>query len=48
VQQTRTWVANAADRDNAIARYRRYLEIGGTFENSAREGLARLGWEKSP
>jgi VWFA-related protein len=47
VQQTRTWVANAADRDNAIARYRRYLEIGGTFENSAREGLARLGWEKS-
>ena len=48
VQQTRSWVANVADRDNAIAHYKRYLEIGGTFENSAREGLARLGSEKSP
>jgi tetratricopeptide (TPR) repeat protein len=44
VQQTRTWVANKADLENAIANYKRYLELGGPLENSAREGLARLGW----
>ncbi len=44
VQQTRTWVANKSDRENAITNYRRYLELGGPLENSAREGLARLGW----
>jgi tetratricopeptide (TPR) repeat protein len=48
VQQTRSWVSNDADRDAAIAHYKRYLEIGGTFENSARDGLARLGWQKTP
>jgi VWFA-related protein len=44
VQQTRTWVANKADLENAIANYKRCLELGGPLENSAREGLARLGW----
>jgi VWFA-related protein len=47
VQQSRSWVSNSADRDNAMVNYRRYLEIGGPFENSAREGLARLGWQKT-
>ena len=44
VVQTRTWVSNDSDRTNAIANYQRYLEFGGPFENSARDGLARLGW----
>jgi tetratricopeptide (TPR) repeat protein len=46
VQQTRTWVANKSDLENAIANYKRYLEIGGPLAESAQEGLARLGWEK--
>lgn len=48
VQQTRTWVANKADLENAIANYKRYLELGGPLEHSAREGLARLGWQSNP
>ncbi len=48
VQQTRTWAANKSDLENAIANYTRYLELGGPLENSAREGLARLGWAKNP
>jgi tetratricopeptide (TPR) repeat protein len=48
VQQTRTWVANKSDLESAIANYKRYLEIGGPLADSAREGLARLGWEKTP
>jgi tetratricopeptide (TPR) repeat protein len=44
VVQTRTWVSNESDRTSAIANYQRYLEFGGPFENSAREGLERLGW----
>jgi tetratricopeptide (TPR) repeat protein len=44
VVQTRTWVSNDSDRTNAITNYQRYLEFGGPFENSARDGLARLGW----
>ncbi len=44
VVQTRTWVSNDTDRTNAIANYQRYLEFGGPFENSARDGLSRLGW----
>jgi VWFA-related protein len=45
VQQTRTWVTNETDRNNAVANYTRYLEIGGPFEQSAREALARLEWK---
>ena len=45
VQQIGTWMSNNTDRDNAIANYKRYLAIGGPLENSAREGLARLGWK---
>ena len=48
VQQTRTWAANKSDLENAIANYTRYIEMGGPLENSAREGLARLGWAKNP
>jgi VWFA-related protein len=45
VSQTGKWVANENDRTNAIAYYQRYLDMGGgPFENSAREGLARLHW----
>jgi tetratricopeptide (TPR) repeat protein len=44
VVQTRMWVSNESDRKSAIANYQRYLEFGGPFENSAREGLERLGW----
>jgi VWFA-related protein len=40
----RTWVANEEDRRAAAQYYRRYLEIGGPFETSAREGLDRLAW----
>jgi tetratricopeptide (TPR) repeat protein len=34
-----------SDRDKAVANYKRYLEIGGPLADSAREGLARLGWQ---
>ena len=44
IVQTRTWVSNESDRTNAIANYQRYLDFGGPFENSARDGLSRLGW----
>lgn len=46
VPQTKMWVANEHDRDDAIANYTRYLGIGGPFENSARDGLSRLNWAK--
>jgi VWFA-related protein len=45
VPTTGGWVGNAGDRRDAIASYKRYLEIGGPFEQSAREGLARLEWK---
>jgi VWFA-related protein len=45
VRQIGAWMSNDADKENAIANYRRYLAIGGPLENSAREGLARLGWK---
>jgi tetratricopeptide (TPR) repeat protein len=38
------WIANEHDRTTAIDNYKRYLDIGGPFEGSAREGLARLEW----
>jgi tetratricopeptide (TPR) repeat protein len=44
VPTTGGWVANASDRREAIASYQKYLEFGGPFEQSAREGLARLEW----
>jgi tetratricopeptide (TPR) repeat protein len=44
VQQTRTWFVSGADRDAAIENYERYLQIGGPFADSAREGLTRLQW----
>jgi TolA-binding protein len=44
IRQTGQWMANGNDRNKAIASYTRYLEIGGAFENSARDGLSRLGW----
>ncbi len=36
---------STADRDKAITNYTRYLEIGGPLADTAREGLARLGWQ---
>ncbi len=45
VATTGGWVGSADDRRDAIASYKRYLEIGGPFEQSAREGLARLEWK---
>jgi VWFA-related protein len=45
VPTTGGWVGNADDRRDAIASYKRYLELGGPFEQSAREGLARLEWK---
>ncbi len=44
VERTHTWMGNKSDLENAILNYKRYLEIGGPLENSAREGLARLNW----
>ena len=38
------WIANERDREAAVELYKRYLEIGGAFEASAREALARLEW----
>ena len=43
VPLTHTWMSNKADLENAIANYKRYLEIGGPLAGSARQGLARLG-----
>ena len=40
------WLSSSSDRNDAIANYRKYLELGGPFESSAREGLARLDWTK--
>jgi hypothetical protein len=45
VPTTGGWVGSADDRRDAIANYRKYLELGGPFEQSAREGLARLEWK---
>ena len=39
------WVGSADDRRGAVANYRKYVELGGPFEQSAREGLARLEWK---
>ena len=44
VTQTREWVSNKTDLENAVANYKRYLEIGGPLADSAREGLTRLEW----
>ena len=44
VHQTQQWMANGNDRTAAIANYKRYLEIGGSLETAARNGLARLEW----
>jgi tetratricopeptide (TPR) repeat protein len=44
ISQTGQWMANGNDRTRAIENYTRYLEIGGPFENPARDGLSRLGW----
>jgi VWFA-related protein len=43
LQRLRRRVDNKADRESAIANYKRYLELGGPLEESARESLARLG-----
>jgi TolA-binding protein len=43
---TAGWVGNAADRRAAVVSYQKYLELGGPFEQSAREGLARLEWQQ--
>lgn len=45
-QAARSWVANEDDLRAAAQYYRRYLEIGGPLEASAREGLERLTWAK--
>jgi VWFA-related protein len=45
VPTTGGWVGSSDDRRDAIANYRKYLELGGPFEQSAREGLARLEWK---
>jgi VWFA-related protein len=45
VATTGGWVGSAGDRRDAVANYQRYLELGGPFEQSAREGLARLEWK---
>jgi VWFA-related protein len=44
VRQLGRWVANERDRTAALDNYQRYLKIGGQFEASARDGVARLGW----
>jgi VWFA-related protein len=45
VATTGGWVGSAEDRREAVAQYRKYLELGGPFEQSARDGLARLEWK---
>jgi VWFA-related protein len=39
------WIGGGDDRRNAIANYQKYVELGGPFEHSAKEGLARLEWK---
>jgi tetratricopeptide (TPR) repeat protein len=43
--RARRSAVSPADLEKAIANYKRYLELGGPFAESAREGLARLGWQ---
>jgi tetratricopeptide (TPR) repeat protein len=40
------WIGRDSDRTEAIAEYRRYLEIGGPQEGSVRESLSRLEWRQ--
>jgi tetratricopeptide (TPR) repeat protein len=40
------WIGRDSDRTEAIAEYRRYLEIGGPQESSVRESLSRLEWRQ--
>ena len=40
------WIGRDSDRTEAIAEYRRYLEIGGPQEASVRESLSRLEWRQ--
>jgi VWFA-related protein len=44
IKQMGRWIGNEHDRATAIDNYERYLEIGGPFEDPAREGLSRLSW----
>ncbi|MGH9329308.1 MAG: tetratricopeptide repeat protein, partial [Vicinamibacterales bacterium] len=46
VPTTGGWVGGADDRREAVNNYRKYLELGGPFADSAREGLVRLDWAK--
>lgn len=44
VSQLRKWVSNEHDRKAAIENYRRHIELGGAYTDSARAGLQRLEW----
>jgi tetratricopeptide (TPR) repeat protein len=45
IPTTGGYVGGGDDRRNAIANYQKYVELGGPFEQSAKEGLARLEWK---
>jgi tetratricopeptide (TPR) repeat protein len=44
VEQLRRWVTNESDRTAAIENYRRHIDLGGAYAESARQGLQRLEW----
>lgn len=46
VTSQRRWVVDEGDRRKAAEYYQAYLKLGGPFEQSARDGLARLEWSK--
>jgi VWFA-related protein len=39
------WVGGEEDRRRAIANFQKYLELGGPYENQAREAIAALQWK---
>jgi VWFA-related protein len=46
VSSQRRWTSNEDDRRRAAANYERYVQMGGPYEQAARDALRRLEWSK--
>jgi tetratricopeptide (TPR) repeat protein len=41
----RKWIGNERDREQAIAHFEKYVEMGGPYLQQARDALTTLGWK---
>jgi tetratricopeptide (TPR) repeat protein len=46
VSSQRRWTSNEDDRRRAAEHYERYVQMGGPYEQAARDALRRLEWSK--